>query len=110
APQFLTGIRVPAIEEPARGGFSAGHSRNQHSVGYDRPARGVEAVFGIGEFLVPELLAGFHVDAEHVIVDRHAKDFDVINRRSAPVKSRPSATGFDLGLCAPDLPDRLYVD
>ena len=45
-----------------------------------------------------------------MIVDRHAKDFAVINRRSAPVKSRPRDTGFDLGRCAPDLPAGLHID
>ena len=55
APQLLAGIRIPAVEESARGGLAAGHAGDQHAVGDDRRAGGVVALFGIGEFLVPEL-------------------------------------------------------
>src|SRR2546427_13244576 len=54
APQFFTGIRVAAIEEPPRGAVSAGNSLYQHAVGYDRPARGLEAAFGIGAPVRPQ--------------------------------------------------------
>src|SRR5439155_18241288 len=30
APQFPPGVRIPAVEEPARRGLSTGHAGNQH--------------------------------------------------------------------------------
>ena len=44
APQFLPGVGIPAVEEPARGGLSTGHAGNQHAVGNDRPTGGVVAI------------------------------------------------------------------
>jgi hypothetical protein len=38
--------------------------------------------------LVPKLFAGLHVEREHVVVDRHAKEFALINRRRA-YRNRP---------------------
>src|ERR1700730_12903453 len=44
APQSRTGVRSPAVEEPARGGLSPGHAGNQYAVGNNRSACGVVAV------------------------------------------------------------------
>ena len=110
APQFLPGVRIPAIEEPARGGLSTGHAGNQHAVGNDRPTRSVVAICGVGEFLVPELFAGLHVECEHVVVNRHAKEFAVIDRRRASVESGTLDPRFELDLRAPDLPAGFNVD
>src|SRR5262249_5485346 len=61
SPQLLAGIRIPSVEESARRGLTAGHTGNQHAVCDDRRARRVETFLGVGELLVPKLLAGLHV-------------------------------------------------
>src|SRR4029077_5780409 len=95
APQSFPGVRIPAVEEPARGGFPTGHAGNQYAVGNDRPARGVVAVAEIREFLVPKHFAGLHVEREHMVVDRHPKEFAVIDRRRASVESVPIDPRFE---------------
>ena len=37
APQFLPGLRIPAVQEPARSGFAARHAGNHHAVRDNRP-------------------------------------------------------------------------
>ncbi len=73
APQFLPGVGIPAIEEPARGVLSTSDAGYQYAVGNDWPTCGEVALAHIREFLVPKLLAGLHVECEHMVVDGHAK-------------------------------------
>ena len=110
APQFLSCIWIPAIEESAGGGFSAGLSGDQDAVGNDRPTGGVVALFPVGEALVPEFFAGLHVESEEVIIDGHAKDFAVINRGRAAIERDMLDAGFEFHGRAPDLAAGLHVN
>src|SRR5581483_12293452 len=68
-PQLLPGIGIPAVQEPARGGFAARDPRNQHAIRTYGSAGRVVAVIVFGVFLVPNLLARFHVERDQMIVD-----------------------------------------
>src|SRR5262249_31592735 len=109
-PEFLTRVRIPSIKEATGCRLSTGDTGNQHSIGYDRRPGGVVALARVGEFLVPKLLAGLHVEGEHMIVDRHAKDFAVINRRRASVESGTLDARFKFHWRTPDLSAGFHVD
>src|SRR5207245_6433012 len=51
-----------------------------------------------------------HVECEHVVVDRHAKEFAVIDRCRASVESGTLDPRFELDWRAPDLPAGCNVD
>src|SRR5207302_3669464 len=110
APQFLSSVWVPAVEESACGGFSAGHPGNQHAVGNDRSAGGVVALFPVGESLIPKFFAGLHVERKHMIIDCHTKDLAVINRRRASIESHVLDSWFDFHGRAPDLPAGFHIN
>ena len=59
--------------------------RWQRSVRRSSSSRRVKSA----NFWFQSFLAGLHVEREHMIVDRHAKEFAVIDRRRAPVESGP---------------------
>ena len=71
APQLLAGGGIPPVQEAAGGGLAAGHPRDEDPVGDHRGARCVVALRPVGELLVPQLLAGLHIQREHVVVDGH---------------------------------------
>src|SRR5262249_18614361 len=66
APQMLAGRRVPAVEEAAGGAVAAGHAGDQHAVGDERRDDAGVAFLVVGELLLPELLAGLHVERDDV--------------------------------------------
>src|SRR5262249_19507424 len=82
----------------------------QYAIGDDRPARRIEPLFGLSEFLVPQFFSGFHVERHDVIVDGHAKDLAVINRRSAAVERGASDSRLYLNRRPPDLLPGFDVD
>src|SRR5260370_37367413 len=47
APQLLSRVWIPAVEEAAGGGFTARHTGNQYAIGYYATARGVVAIYTI---------------------------------------------------------------
>src|SRR5262249_52197566 len=110
APEFLSCVRIPTIEEAARRGLSTGDTRNQDAIGNDWRACGVVALAKVGEFLVPKLFAGFHIECEHMVVNRYAKDFAVINGRSTSVESCTLDPGFELHGGTPDLSAGFHID
>ena len=110
APQFLSRVRIPAVEETARGGFTTGHTGNQHAVGNDRSAGGVVALFKVGESLIPKFFAGLHVEREYMIIDGHAKELAVINRRRASIEGHMLDSWFNFHGRAPDLPAGFHIN
>src|SRR5262249_49094945 len=110
APKFLPCVRIPTVEEPTRRRLTTGDTGNQHAIRNDRRACRVVALARVGEFLVPKLLAGFHVQCEHMVVDRYAKDFAVVYSRSASIESGALDPGFKLYRRTPDLSAGFNVD
>ena len=111
APQLLAGRGVPAVEEAAGGGLAAGHPRDEDPVGHDGGARRVVALRPVGELLVPQLLAGLHVEGEDVVVDGHPEETALVDHRPAPVEAAaPPRSLLEDDRRAPDLPARLQVD
>src|SRR5262249_32164636 len=112
APELLAGLRVPAVEEAARGGFAARHPGDQHAVGDDRRAGGVVALLPVGELLRPHHPAGLELERDEIIVDRHTEQLAVIVRRRAAIECVPPPlhVRFDLHRRAPDLLAGLDVD
>src|SRR5262249_32217359 len=72
APQLLAGLRIPAHEEAARGVLAAGGSRDQHAVGDERGADALVAFLMLGELLLPDLLAGLHVERDYMRIQGRA--------------------------------------
>ena len=111
APQLLAGGGVPAVEEAAGGRLAPGHPRDEDPVGDHGGARRVVALRPVGELLVPQLLAGLHVEGEDVVVDGDPEEPALVDHRAAPVEAAAPASPLledDRG--APDLPPRLEVD
>src|SRR5207302_2272737 len=114
APQLLSRIRIVALDEAARGAVSAPHSRDQHAVRDDRSDDSLVAFLPLGILLLPDLLAGLHVEREHMRVDRLTKELALVDRRRA---AHQRAAGRDaqraalvLDGSAPDLPAGRDVD
>src|SRR5262249_25696947 len=103
-PQFLAGLGVPAVKEAARRRFPARHPGNQYAVGDDGGAGCVIALLRFGELLLPDLLAGLHVEGDDVVVDRHAKELAVVKHRRAARDAAAVDAGFGLNGRAPELP------
>ena len=112
-PQFLPGLRIPAIEEATSGELAAGHPGNHDAIGHNRCAGGGVALVPVGKFLVPQHLAALHVEGEQMVVDRDAKQPPVVDRRGASVDraKEGDARGGGVGVhrSAPDLTARLHV-
>ena len=109
-PQLLAGLRIPAVEEPARRGFSTRHPGNEHAVGDDGCAGGVVAFLRIGELLIPDLLARLHVEREHVVVDRDAEDLAVVDRRRASSDRGALDSRLELHRRTPELTTGRHID
>ncbi len=111
SPQLLAGLRIPAVQEPARRGFAAGHAGNHDALGDDWRAGGVVPLAPVGELLFPDLFPGLHVECDDVVVDRHAVQLAVVDRRGA-ARDRVGALhlGIDLHWRAPDLAAGFDVD
>ena len=111
APELLAGGRVPAVEEAAGGGLAAGHPRDEDPVGHHRSAGRVVPLRRVGELLLPQLLAGLHVEGEHMVVDGHPEEPALVDHRPAPVEvAAPPRPFLEDDRRAPDLPPRLQVD
>ena len=63
--------------------LGARHSGDDHAVRHQRRPRHRVAVFGVGRFRAPDLLAGLEVDRNHVRVKRGAVEFAVEHRGAA---------------------------
>ena len=63
----------------------------------------------IGELLVPELLTGVHVESEHVVIDRHAKELSLVDRCGASIDSRAANLRLQLHRCTAYLPAGFHV-
>ncbi len=109
-PQLLAGLGIPAVEESARGGFAARHPGDEHAIGDNRRAGSVVAFLRIGKLLIPDLLAGLHVEREHVVVDRHAEDFAVVNRRRASRDRGALNSRLELHRRTPQLATCRHID
>src|SRR5438309_9985571 len=114
APQLLPGIRIVGVDAAARGAVAARHPRDQHPVRNDGRNDAFVAFFPIGILLLPDLLAGLHVEREYVRVDRLAKELALVDRRRASHErsaGRDSQrASFVLDGRAPYLPARRDVD
>src|SRR5262249_46847520 len=64
----------------------------------------------LGELLLPDLLAGLHVERDKVIVDRHTKELAVVKHRRAARDAAPGDAGLGFNGRAPELPAGLNVD
>src|SRR5207247_951993 len=113
-PQLLPGLRVVRLDEAARGAVPARHPRDQYAVGDEGRNDALVAFLPLGVLLLPDLLAGLHVESEHVRVDRLAKELALVDRRRA---SHERSAGRDaqrpalvLDGRAPDLPAGRDVD
>src|SRR5215216_2103504 len=76
---MLPGFRIPAIEEAARGAVAAGHSGDHDTVRHQRRDDSDIAFLVVGKFLLPDLLAGLHVEGDDVAIERLAKQLAVID-------------------------------
>ena len=82
APQLLAGLGVPAVDEAADAELGARYAGDQHAVGDLRRHRHRIAVLPFCCLRLPDLLAGFHVEREHVSVEGGAIDLAVEDRRA----------------------------
>ncbi len=107
APQFFPAFRIPAVEEAARGAVPARHPGDHHAVRHQRRDDSRVTFLEVGEFLLPHLLAGLHVERDDVAVYRLAKKLPVVEGRWSPnddagvPDTRSGALVFHR--CAPDL-------
>src|SRR5207237_4126748 len=97
APQLLAGLGVPAVEEPTGGAIAARHPRDHDAVRHQRRDDAGVALLVVGELLLPELLAGLHVERDDMRVDRLAEELAVVDGRAA---ARDDAGRADAGRAA----------
>src|SRR5439155_26412442 len=77
---MLAALGVPAVDETTDAELGAGYASDQHAVGDLRRHRHRIAVFPFGGLRLPDLLAGLHVEREHVSVEGGAIDLAVEDR------------------------------
>src|SRR5438046_7134763 len=77
---MLAALGIPAIDETTDAELGAGYASDQHAVGDLRRHRHRIAVFPFGGLRLPDLLAGLHVEREHVSVEGGAIDLAVEDR------------------------------
>src|SRR5207237_10116001 len=77
---MLAALAVTAVDETTDAELGAGYASDQHAVGDLRRHRHGIAVFPFGGLRLPDLLAGFHVEREHVSVEGGAIDLAVEDR------------------------------
>src|SRR5262249_12313002 len=82
-PQVLSGVGIPAVEEAARGAVAAGDAADHDAVRDQRRDDAGVALLVVGEFLLPELASGLHVEREDVRVDLLAKQLAVVDGGAA---------------------------
>ena len=73
---------IPAVEEPARRAVAARHPGDEDPVRRQRGDNACVAFLVVSELLLPDLLAGLHIERDDMAVDRLAKKFAIIDGRS----------------------------
>src|SRR5437773_1025663 len=114
APQSLARFRIVAVKEATCGAVSARHPGDQYAIDDDRGNHPDVAFLEIGEFFLPDFLAGLHVERHHMRIHRLAEQLAVVDRRrSSHDRAGVSDTQrrpFVLDRRAPDLPAGRDVD
>ena len=77
---MFAGFRVPAVDETANAELRARDAGDQHVVGDQRRDRHGITFLPLGRLLVPDLLAGLHVERDDMRVERGAVELAVENR------------------------------
>src|SRR5262249_73858 len=107
APEMLAGIRIPAVEEPARRSVAARHPGDHDAIRYQRGDYAGVAFLVVSKLLSPDLLASLHIKRDDVPVDRLAKQFAIIDGRSPAHDdaglTNPRRPPLIFDRCPPDL-------
>src|SRR2546429_3238973 len=82
APELLSSFRIPTVEKTADAELGAGDAGDQHAGRDLRRHCHREALFPLRNFLLPDLLAGLHVERDNVGIEGGAENLAVENRRT----------------------------
>src|SRR5215472_12780207 len=97
---MLAGIRIPAVEEPARRAVAARHPGDHDAIRYQRGDYAGVAFLVVSKLLSPDLLARLHVECHDMTINRLAKKLAIIDSRS-PAHD-------DAGLTNPSRPPLIF--
>ena len=103
APHLVSGHRVVGGDVAADAVFAAGHSDDDVIADDERRVGDAVAIGGIGDFLVPENLAGLGIESDQVRVKgAHIEVGAAVNGHASIVRTATENRGAQLMLVAPE--------